>query len=98
MNLLREFPVKTERRAREEVTETRAPRVCLAGAEPTVCEVLKATPALPALLAVTGGWERLVRWVQLDRRAPWWREEGRGGALNDRVTAATPTGSVDGWC
>ena len=56
------------------MTETRAPRVCLDGAEPTVCEVLKATPDLRALLAETVGWERLVRWVHLDRQAPWWRE------------------------
>ena len=56
------------------MTETRAPRGCLVGPEPTVCEVLKATPGLPDLRAVTAAWGRLARWVQLGRPAPWWRE------------------------
>ena len=47
------------------MTETRAPRVCPVGPEPTVCEVLKATPGLPDLRAVTAAWGRLARWVQL---------------------------------
>ena len=58
MNLLREFPVKTERRVSEEVTETRDHKVCLVGTEPMVCEVLKATRDLPALLVVMVDWER----------------------------------------
>lgn len=40
------------------MTETRDPRVCLVRAEPTVCEVLKATRVLPALLVVMVDWER----------------------------------------
>lgn len=40
------------------MTETRDPRVCLVRAEPTVCEVLKATRDLPALLVVMVDWER----------------------------------------
>ena len=56
------------------MTETRAPRGCPVGPEPMVCEVLKATPGLPDLRAVTAAWGRLARWVQLGRPAPWWRE------------------------
>ena len=61
MNLPREFLVKTERRVREEVMVTRARKVCLVRMEPMACEVLKATPGLPALLVVMVGWGRQVR-------------------------------------
>ena len=69
----REFPVKTERKVREEVTETRAHKVCLAGTELMVCEDPKATLDLLGPPAVMVGWERLVQWVQLDPQEPWWR-------------------------
>ena len=57
----REFPVKTERKVREEVTETRDHKVCLVGTEPMVCEDPKATLDLLGPLAVMVDWERLVR-------------------------------------
>lgn len=53
-----EFLVKTERRVREEVMVTRAPKVWLVRMEPMDCEVQKATPDLPVLLVVMVGWGR----------------------------------------
>lgn len=76
-----EFLVKTERRVREEVMVTRAPRVCLVRMEPMDCEVLKATLGLPALLVVMVGWGRQVRWDHPDLLEPWWRERRCRGPL-----------------
>ena len=55
------------------MTEIKVLRVCLVRTEPMDCEVLKATPGLPALLVVMVGWGRQVQWVQQVPPAPWWR-------------------------
>ena len=94
MNLPREFLVKTERRVREEVTVTRAPRVCLVKMEPTDCEDLKATPGLPVPLVVMGGWGRQAQSVRPDPPEPWWRER-RCRDLRVPMVLTEPQGSPE---
>lgn len=71
--MILEFRAKTEPREREEATEIKVPKVCLARMEPMVCEVLKVTPALLDLLVVMDAWVRLGQWAPPAHRVPWWR-------------------------